>query len=149
MRFVLRLVLSCSAALALSFVLVPLSAFAQEAAAATAAAQPAWVTLLLQLGPFLIAGFVLFHPFLKLGALLHALALKHTGLAATVLEEAGVVADDVDAYVTKNQQSLKDMLDPTKRAAAEAALAADGIAEAKADAKSAVDAALARALPRG
>jgi hypothetical protein len=107
--------------------------------------QPAWLTLLLGLAPWLIGAAVAFHPLLKLGALFHALAKKHTGLAAAALEDLGIVADDVDAYVTKNGGSLKDLTDPAKRAAAEEALVAD----AKVEAKQAVDDALARALPHG
>lgn len=121
------------------------AAFAQAAATATATApepQPVWLSVLLGLAPWVIGAALAFHPMLKLGALLQALAAKHTGLAAALMNEASIVADDVDAYLTTNGQSIKDLVDPTKRAAAEAALVAD----AKTEASAAVDAALKRAL---
>jgi hypothetical protein len=133
--------------MALSLLAVALMAgmaFAQTAPAAPAE-QPVWLTLVLALAPWVIGALVSVHPMLKLGAWLHALAQRTTGTPGKLLELASVTADDVDAYLTKNGQSLKDLVDPAKRAAAEEAL----IADAKAEAKQAVDDALKRALPVG
>lgn len=111
-------------------------------AIATATTQPVWLTMLLGLAPWLIGAALAFHPMLKLAALLQALAAKHTGLAAALIGDAGIVAANVDAYLSANGQSLKDLVDPAKRAVAEAAL----VSNAKTQATAAVDEALKRGL---
>lgn len=123
--------------------------FAQAAAAATATTAqplPVWASLLQQLGPWLIGAVLAAHLAHKLSVVLKADGAKRGGFWGAVEEDAAIVADDVDALATKDGGKVKDLLDPTKRAAAEATLAADGIAAAKAAASTAVDAALKRAL---
>lgn len=128
------------------------AAFAQaeataSAATATATTQPVWLSLILGLAPWVITGAIGLFLSLHLGTWLRADAAKRKGGIIAALEGVGaVVADDVDALLSKDGGSLKDLLDPTKRAAAEATLAADGVAAAKASASAAVDAAIKRAL---
>lgn len=123
----------------------PVATSVATSTTATATSQPVWLTLVLQLGPWLISGAIALYLSLHVGTWLKADSKKRTGIVAAIENEAGIVADDVDAYLSKNGQNLKDLIDPTKRAAAEAALVAD----AKAQASAAVDDAIKRSLPVG
>jgi hypothetical protein len=134
--------------MALSLLAVALMAgmaFAQEPGAPVVAAQPAWLTLVLGLAPWVIGGLVGLHLAHHLGLWLRADAAKRGGALGKLELVLADGADELDDYLTQNKQNVQDLVDPTKRAAAEAALKAAGIS----DAKAAVDSALKRALPVG
>lgn len=139
-----------AALLVLGLLFLAGSAWAQPVSTSvttSATAQPVWLTLVLGLAPYLITGAIGLILSLHIGTWLRADSAKRKGGVIAAIEGVGaVIADDVDALLTKDGGSLKDLLDPTKRAAAEATLAADGIAAAKASASAAVDAALKRSL---
>lgn len=125
------------------------AAFAQAATstATASSSQPVWLTLVLGLAPYLISGAVGLVLASHLGAWLRSDAAKRKGgIIAAIEGVAAVGVDDVQALVKSDGATIQDLLDPTKRAAAEAKLAADGIATAKASASAAVDAAIKRDL---
>lgn len=75
-----------------------------------------------------IAAFIARKPLHGLATWLHADATHRLGLAKALEDDVGSLADHAQDFLGDNQQSLKDMMDPAKRAAAEAQLGKKAIA---------------------
>lgn len=74
----------------------------------------------------LIGAAIAIHPLMKLAAWLHADAQRRAGLAKVLEDGGGSLAEKLDAFLSANGQDVKDLVDPAKRAAAEAHLADQG-----------------------
>lgn len=93
---------------------------------------------------FLVAFLLARHPLLGLRDLLHARAEKVRAESPKVAEAEELISDaaaELDAFLSEHGQDVEDLVDPAKRAAAEAHLEI----AAKAQAKSAITSAIAKA----
>lgn len=106
-------------------------AFAQDAAPAVAQAQPVWLSVLLQVLPYLLGFLLALHPLLKLAGLFHAMAQDAAGSALkhAIGGTGEYLLTSIDHYLEESGQDLKDLSDESKRAAAVADLKRRAIAE--------------------
>jgi hypothetical protein len=132
MRNFIRFVFGTLTALAVLMIFLASGiAFAADAASVVTAAQPVWLSVLLQVLPYLLGVLIALHPLLKLAGLFHAMAQEASGSALkhAVGGTAEYMLTSIDHYLEESGQDLKDLTDESKRAAAVADLKKRAIAE--------------------